>query len=419
VSAADLSTHPLVELEVEGLAFGGAAVARLPSGKAVLVHGAAPSERVRARIVADRRSLSFAVCEGVLRPSPDRVEPVCPAAGRCGGCTWMHVEVGAQRRWKRALLARELVRAELVGSEADTRLGEVVAGAALGFRTRCRLHLVRGRLGTLAARSHEVVELSRCPVLAPSLERFALELGAAVATARLADADVELYVDAAGRRGLALSAGGAAAGWDRVAADLGVAALLEERSAGATIAFEPGSFVQTNREMNDPLVQAVLAGAAPCAGPDRLFAEVYAGVGNLTVHLAELFGRGAAFERDRRSVAALRRNLGPAGARVEAVAARDDRAARRLSATRFDLLVADPPRAGMAPLREVLLERRRPRRGGPPPARVVMASCHPMAAVRDLAHLVRVAGYRLVAVTPIDVFPQTHHLELVAVMERL
>lgn len=436
-SPTDLS---IVELETEDLAFGGAAVARLSSGKAVFVHGAAPRERVRAYVVEERRSLAVAVCEEVLRPSPDRAcaPGACEHAGRCGGCTWAHLDLAAQRRWKRTLLARELVRARLLGAEDDERIGEMVAGAGLGFRTRCRLHLFGGRLGPMAARSHEVVPFEGCPALAPPLERFALELGAALTgdsgASRPADADVELYVDAAGQRGLFVSprtggAGEGAQAWERVAAALGVAslrigsgarrgALLEEHSAGAAIAFEPGQFVQTNREMNDRLVEAVVAGAAPGAGPERGVAEVYAGVGNFTVHLAGLFGRGVAFEGDARSVELLRRNLGTAAARVEAVAARDDRAAKRLAATPVDVLVADPPRAGMKPLRPVFDPARRSRRAGPPPSRVVMVSCHPMAAVRDLAHLVRESGYSLVSVTPIDVFSQTHHLELVGVVER-
>jgi 23S rRNA (uracil1939-C5)-methyltransferase len=141
---------------------------------------------------------------------------------------------------------------------------------------------------------------------------------------------------------------------------------------------------------------------------------VYAGVGNFTVHLAAMFEQGAAFERDSRAIELLRQNLGAHAPRVRAEACRDTGAAKKLSTMEsVDVLVVDPPRAGMKPLLSRFFASTRGL-----PQRVVMVSCHPMSAVRDIANLVRSAGYEVIRVVPCDLFPQTHHLELVAVLKR-
>lgn len=416
-------------VHIDELAFGGDGVGRLPSGKVIFVRGAAPGELLSVRVLEEKSSHVRAVTEQVLRPSLERCEPGCSVAGQCGGCSWMHLTAEAQRSWKRKLLARELLRASVITDEAA--VAGMASGLELGYRIRVRLHVRGGRFGTLRARSHDVVPLRRCPVMSRPLERLALELGEHIERAPPDDADVELYVDAMGRRGLYVSQMNRSqtSTWEDLARSARVDSLcithrkgrpgrrpasgttLEERSLDRSLAFEPGLFVQSNREMSSRLVEEVLR-VADRGG--RSFAEVYAGVGHFTVHLASRFQRGAAFEQDPGAVAMLRRNLGEAATRVRAIARRDvDCVQELLAMAPIELLVVDPPRAGMKPLLSPIFSERKGL-----PERVVMVSCHPMSAVRDLTHLVRNAGYRLVRVLPCDLFPQTHHLELVAVLER-
>jgi 23S rRNA (uracil1939-C5)-methyltransferase len=414
---------PLVEVLVEAMAFGGDAVGRLPSGKVAFVRGALPGERAMVRLFEERSNLARGVAERVASPSPDRVEPVCAVADRCGGCPWMHLALPQQRSWKRRLLAQELVRAGVVADEAA--VAEVVGGASTGFRTRCRLHFTGGELGTRPARGGGVIPLARCPILAPPLEAFALHLAEALrgAGAPVDDTDVELYVDADGERGLwvAAAAPREARRWAAVAGEVGATAVagehrgrrwslgdaLRETAAGRSIGFEPGVFVQTNREATASVVDEVLR-AAGAAG--RL-AEVYAGVGTFSVHLAAAGWEGTLSEGDRRATGWLQKNLGRHADRFGVHCERDDDATRRLSGEpAVDLLVADPPRAGMKALVPVF--------AAAPPARVVVVSCHPMAAVRDLARLVSDFRYGVARVVPIDLFPQTDHLEVVALAER-
>jgi 23S rRNA (uracil1939-C5)-methyltransferase len=413
------------QVRIDALAFGGAGVGRLPSGKVVLVDRGAPGDLVTINIVTEKRSLVLVTVDEVLEPAPCRVVPACPSAGRCGGCGWMHIGIDDQRAWKHRLLERELDRAGLL--TGDARLEPTVCGASFGSRIRARLHREGTVLGTLGRRSHDVVPFTGCPALAPDLADACGSLAELASDLPPDTAEVELSVDARGQKGLAvrLDTGTHADGWLGVATDLGCAAvlvegpggsvvhapeaLLEEDSAGVPVVTAPGLFVQSDRAMNARMIAVVMEFVE--ARPDATFVEVYAGVGNFTVHLARALHRGVACEVSRRAIPLLRRNVAIEGCDVE-VRSEDDRRSARALARKLpvDLLLADPPRDGMKPLRPLF--------ESAPPRSVVLVSCHPMAAVRDMKHLCATAGYRLERAVPIDMFPQTPHLELVAVLTR-
>jgi 23S rRNA (uracil1939-C5)-methyltransferase len=411
-----------IELCTDGMAFGGAAVARQASGKVALVHGAAAMERVRARVFRSKKSFDEATVTAVIEPSPERVEPSCPVAGQCGGCSWMHLALEAQRAWKARLLETELARA---GVEVTAGTVEALrGGSGLGERARCRLHVEGGEVGFRAARSRQIIPFVRCPALIEPLEAFAVEVAQAARGAAFSPAEVELTVDVAGRRGMWVAVEGEARRWSEIARITGVGAFsqtsgrrqrrqgvvgerLSEASGALRFAYEPGLFVQANRVVNAQLVDV----AVTEAGRGARFVELYAGVGNFTLHLARRFDEGIAFEGSGQAAAVLADNVEAQGGGVEVVAESDRRTVERLrSMAPFELLFADPPRAGMRALRPFF--------ESTPPARVVMVSCHPMAAVRDISHLVGRCGYRLRRLVPVDMFPQTHHLELVASLDR-
>jgi 23S rRNA (uracil1939-C5)-methyltransferase len=161
----------------------------------VFVEGAAPSERVRARVTVDNRTFLRARVEVVLSPGPDRVDPGCVHAGVCGGCSLRHVAPSAQRASKQVALVEALTRIGRVDlREVDVRppLG-VEPG---GHRTRARLAVgPRGELGHRVAGGRAVVDLAACPVLHPALER-----ARAAARARLGpgpEAELLLVTDGA------------------------------------------------------------------------------------------------------------------------------------------------------------------------------------------------------------------------------
>ena len=162
--------------------------------------------------------------------------------------------------------------------------------------------------------------------------------------------------------------------------------------------------------MNQQLLEEVV----DVSGAGDRFIELYAGVGNFTIHLAKSHERGLVAESSPKAKPFTGRNLEEASStsEVEVVTATDAEIVDRLiSEPRADLFLADPPRAGMKPLTPFFAAN--------PPNRVVLVSCHPMAALRDIRTLLdQDIGYELKRVTPFDLFPQTPHLEIVAVLDR-
>src|SRR5207249_2655201 len=147
-------------LTLDSLAFGGEAVGRGDDGRVVFVAGGAPGDRVRARVIEDKRSFRRAELVRVLEAGA-RVTPPCPLYDRCGGCPWQHVRLDAQLAAKQAIVARALAK-----SGADVR-PIAAAPAALGYRTRARMTVGAGAIGFVARRSHDIVDVDRCIALAP------------------------------------------------------------------------------------------------------------------------------------------------------------------------------------------------------------------------------------------------------------
>ena len=419
-----MDTAERYEVLIESLAFGGDGVGRLPSGKVVFVPYTVPTERVLVSLTRQKSSYAFAQLEEILEPSAQRIAPRCPVAGRCGGCDWQHIGITDQRRWKRRLLTAELQRVGAV-KKGEALVQRMVTGEGFGHRTRARMHRRAADFGTMESGSQRVITFESCPILAPSLHDFVQDFSARIAQEAPANVSVEIYVDADGRRGLEIDhRPPPGIDWIAIARDLDVHALrlkhgqsclsdpmleatLMESSARRHMRFEPGVFVQTNREINARLVRQVLR----FAGEGERFAEVYAGAGNFSMHLTHRFRHGSLAEGNERAVACLRRNIEGSPARVMVHAESDDRSARRLSVEPpVDLIVLDPPRVGMQPMYRLFEHS--------PPARLVLVSCHPMAAVRDIGWLVREHGYRLDSLVPVDLFPQTAHLELIAHLVR-
>ncbi len=195
-----LSSESKISLTIESLAFGGMGIGHLPDGKAVFVEKTAPGDEGSVRITKQKKRHAFAVMEHVEKPSPLRVSPRCPVADRCGGCSWAHLDLEAQRDWKQRLLIHEMARKT---HNLDTSLVQPLVGAeSFGHRIRCRLHRKARDFGTLESQSHRVIPFRVCPVLDPRLEEFAQALAKKLAPLPPIDADFELVVDCEGRRGL-------------------------------------------------------------------------------------------------------------------------------------------------------------------------------------------------------------------------
>ncbi|GAB2907401.1 TRAM domain-containing protein [Rhodococcus aerolatus] len=379
-------------------------------GRVVFVRHGLPGERVVALVTEDRGgSFCRADTVEVLTASPDRVVPPCPHAGplACGGCDWQHATLPAQRLLKAQVVAEQLRR--LGGTDhtaADVVVEEVPGGDArgLGWRTRLRLAVgPDGRTGLHRHRSHVLEPVEHCPQAVPGATEGLAGLGAAPGT------ELAVAVDADGTRHVTALTTPPRRGRSRPAptrsrvlagAEQGV-----QRAAGREFAVPVTGFWQghTGAAQRYAEVVAELA-AAPVGGTAW---DLYGGVGLFAAVLAEQVGPTGSVT----TVEGSRAATGPAAdaladlGQVDVVTSPVERALPGLP-TPVDVVVLDPPRSGAG--RAVLAAT-----CAAGPERVVLVSCDPAALGRDVG-LLREGGYRLVRLRAFDAFPQTQHVECIA-----
>ncbi len=364
-------------LEIGGPANGGSCVARW-QGQVVFVRHALPGEEVVARFTSVGSSFARADAIEVLRASPHRVEAPCPVAGRCGGCDLQHVAPDEQRELKRLVVVEQLRR--LAGIDWT---GSVVAvEPTLGWRTRMRYLRTRtGALGLRGHRAHDVVALPAggCRIAAPAIAAPAAPRGS--------------------REVLALATGSGTAVRDAARPGSPVV----QRALGRDWTVAADGFWQSHVGAPECLVAAVLDGLDPRPGERAV--DLYCGVGLFAGALVERGLAVTGIEGDRDAVAHARANVPGAeflAGDVQERLAADDRPA--------DLVVLDPPRVGAGPQVMASIAALGPRAVG-------YVSCDIATLARDLA-TADTLGYRLADLTVFDLFPMTHHVESVAILER-
>lgn len=412
--------HPEAEpLLVTGLASGGEGVTRLPDGRVVFVEDSVPGDRVELGDLVVRKKLARARIARLAVASPDRVEPRCAHFGRCGGCSWQHVRYAAQLDAKRDIVCSALER---IGRLALPEKIEVIGSPEpYAYRARARLVECVEGVGYRRRATREIEPVESCPILVPALQTALEELGQAVRSesadrgsepGRRRSREVE-WVVTGGTQGPAAI--------ERLGRGRGQRSSRGPRSVeievlGEKLRVSAGSFVQANALLWDSLAGTVRDACTKSvdgeAAPQR-FLELYAGIGFLSIPLARSGLSGVAIESDRSAVNDLERNLASAGLadRVEVIASVVERRGdldRLLS--RSDVLLADPPRAGLAS--EV---RRAVASHGP--RQVVYVSCDPATLARDLRELSE-SGYVLRELRILDLFPQTPHVESIAILAR-
>jgi 23S rRNA (uracil1939-C5)-methyltransferase len=338
----------------------------------------------------------------VIEPSPDRITPKCAVFGVCGGCQLQHLAYAAQLTWK-----TERVRAAL----AVEGFADPLVAPALGceppwhYRNHMRFSVNRdGRAGLTARGSHRVLPLRDCPIAQPQIND-ALE---AFARTTLPQPQALLRYSAATGQMLLqpppapeVRAELEALGLELREAD------LDEGLGGHLFRIRPSSFFQTNTRQAEHMARLVLAQVP--TGPDAALVDAYCGVGVFARLLAAHAGRVVAVEESASAVRDARWNLRDVP-HVEIVQAKVEEWLPAVT-ERLDALVIDPPRAGcQKPVLDALIARRVPR--------IVYVSCGPDTLARDLAYLcLRHEAYRLVSVQPLDMFPQTAHIENIATLE--
>ena len=410
---------------IEAVAAGGDGVGHLADGMTVFVPRTAPGDRVALARVRRRRRHARAEAAQLLEPGPGRSTPVCRhfAQDNCGGCQWQHLSLEAQHGAKRRMVGDALRRIGALAVE-DPEL--IPSPRAFGYRATITL-TVRWRAGEPVVGFHratgegeqagEVFSLERCEIARPEIAALWDAVRPALSALPRGE-DVRFKLRVAHDGGLHLVVHGGDRAWT-TPQPLAAAALAAGRPA--TVWWQPTggavrrmagpagdragvAFEQVNAEVAEALRAAVLDAVPRDA---RRVLDLYAGTGDVALALARRGCDVASVEADEAAVRLAEQRARCEGLAVRAVAARvEDRIAGLLPA---DAVVVNPPRTGLAPDVTAALARQ-------PPAPLVYVSCDPATLARDLKRL-GAAPARL-TLRCFDMFPQTSHVETLAVLRR-
>lgn len=427
-----------IEATVERLAHGGEGVARV-GGLVVFLPWTSPGERVRATVLERHPSWARARLEEVLDPGPDRVAPPCPVFGTCGGCQLQHLTAVAQRAAKGRAVADAFDR--IAGRPLPEPPVCEPAARPWNYRQRAvftwRWQPDDLRVGFHAAdEPRRLVSILECPILAEAANARLAAWGAALSAALaerdephpiegrlavrvLSGIEVQLGIfalDPVRARPLAEAcarATGAPATWGRwtpggaslsLAPDAPrLATRFDYRGLNLRVGFD--SFLQADLSAAEPLYDGVLKGLGACAG-ERVM-DGYAGVGVITCELARAGVSVTAVESHSGAASDLRANAAAAGGAVHVLELPAVRVDWRRA--RPDAIVLNPPRGGCpsAVLKSITRS---------PARRLVYVACDPTTLARDVSRLG--AAWRIDSVAVFDLFPQTAHVETVAVLSR-
>ncbi|MEV7289850.1 class I SAM-dependent RNA methyltransferase [Streptomyces sp. NPDC093252] len=423
------------EVEVGPVAHGGHCIARTDEGQVLFVRHALPGERVVARVTEGEEGARFLRADAVevREASKDRIEAPCPYAGpgRCGGCDWQHAKPGAQRRLKGEVLTEQLKRlAGLTPEEAGwdgtvmpAEGDKLPAGEVPRWRTRVQyaVDAGTGRAGLRRHRSHEVEPVEHCMIAAEGVDELGVEqrdwTGMESVEAIAATGSQDRQVILTPREGARLPI----VELDRPVSVMRVGEkdggvhrvhgrpFVRERADGRTYRVGSGGFWQVHPKAADTLVTAVMQGLLPRKGDMAL--DLYCGVGLFAGALADRIGEKGAvlgIESGKRAVEDARHNLADFD-RVRIEQGKVEAVLPRTGITEVDLIVLDPPRAGAGRKTVEQLV-------GLGARRIAYVACDPAALARDLGYF-RGGGYRVRMLRAFDLFPMTHHVECVAILE--
>ncbi len=359
-------------IEITTLAHGGDGIGRV-DGKTVLVEGAIPGDVVLVEIHSEKPRFARGRVTEVVVASPHRVEAPCPVFGRCGGCGLQHAEYQAQLTWKTEVVRSQL--AHLGRLDPEVRPTSAV-GDPYRYRNRIDLRSAGGRWAMYEGASHRPIPIERCLLAVEPLQRL---------------------MDVTPPTGKATLRVGVATGETAVITPGSSVAPIHEQVAGHRFRITGRAFFQVNTAGAGKLVE--LVGEAVAGAGGRML-DAYCGGGLFSATVGSGFDSVIGIESDRRALADFSVNVPDGRILAGEVAVNLGRAGR------FEVAVVDPPREGMGV--EVVKSL-----VAASPTLIVAVSCDPATFARD-ARLLTDAGYRLEWVQPVDMFPQTPHVETVA-----
>ena len=422
----------LLHLHIDSMAFKGYGVSR-HGGKVIFVPFTVTGDEVQVEIVEERKNYSLAKASQIVKPSPWRVEPRCPYFGRCGGCHWQHINPFSQAEIKGGILKDILGR--LGGLKEIPPLSLAPSQHPYDYRVRVQLKVEGQGIGYYQERSHRLIPIDHCPIAHPLVNETLSTLRQDFPfLERLNEVEINvspeegksillLYSSRFPRgvekkilsflehhpvvRGIAMIAKGRSLRLGDPTLNFTVPFQRHGRQRTLSLRASPETFFQVNLEQNHKLVQTVLE-FSDLKGQEKLL-DLYSGIGNLTLPLAMEAKETLGIEENKTAVEDARWNARRNGiSHCRFVRASVEDTLKTFEGSPPDVLVLDPPRTGCKAL-GTHMDRLHPKR-------VVYVSCDPTTLARDLRFFLE-KEFRLQAIRLLDFFPQSYHMEVVALLK--
>ena len=379
-----------MRITIERLVYGGAGLARTESG-VVFAPRTAPGDVVEVELVERKADYAVARVTSVVEPSPDRQIPTCPNYETAGCCHWQHIRYPRQLEIKEAILRETLQRTGRLTWDAPI---PVLSGPDVHYRLRASFHVHNHKLGFVEERSHTTVPILECSALSPELNAFIPEANGLLATPAMAGV----------REVQAISGPPVLAAFGRKQVGQGPARV---KIGDWVFDLNPEAFFQTNRHLLAGFLECVLAHA----GGKRVL-DLFCGSGFFSIPLASRGSEVLGVEASRIAVKQARLN-----ARLNGVTTTEffetpvEEALSHSPDLRPNLIVMNPPRAGAGRDVAGLV-------AGLGAEQILYVSCNPSTFAREVGAIIA-RGYSLQDITLVDQFPNTYHIEMVAVFQKM
>jgi 23S rRNA (uracil1939-C5)-methyltransferase len=421
-----------VQVCIESVAFKGYGVARI-HGKVVFIPHTVTGDQGWIEMTEEKKKYSMGRLIQIVKPSPWRVNPLCPSFGSCGGCQWQDIDYFIQCKLKREILEDVLKR--LGGVKESPPIKVIPSLQPYGYRIRAQLKVKGKTMGYFQEKSHRMVDIQACPIAHPLINQM-LSLIRERFLPFSRTGEIEINVSPDESKGvLILPCLSLERGTENVFDEFlqndalvkGIVITQKERlnlfgdptlnftipwgqereKRNFKLRISPGSFSQVNPIQNQTLIQTVLQLAEVNEVESAL--DLYCGIGNLTLPLAMGVREVLGIEENRRAIEDARFNAKRNGIRnCEFIQGRVEDVLMSWRREKPDLVVLDPPRTGCKTVLDQVVRLK--------PQKVVYASCEPTTFSRDL-RLFYERGYSLQRLCLIDMFPQTYHMEVVGLLQ--
>ncbi len=426
------------DLRIDKIVAGGYGLGRTAAGKVVLVHGVIPGERVDVEVFRAKKSYDLAFVTSIVQPSPQRISPLCPLFGQCGGCTMQHLAYADQVQYKKEVFA-EVWKSFFKNGSAQPDVHFFEAQDPFGYRQRIRLHIEDGVPCFYRHHSTKPVAVSKC-VLAKEPINTCLSVLASSApfqelkyhlnelvlhhnpendscvvelyfTRKLRPADRKYLRQLVNLEGIQSVRGyGESRELLCVEGDeVNIHFSMGTGASESSFTLVPGDFCQVNLAQNQGLLDFILT-HVDHTQPSRIL-DLFCGLGNFSIPLARRGHHVTGVDLKRSSIRSAEANneLNKTDASFIRMSARDGVQAQLRQNRAYDIIVLDPPRAGF-------------KDGAPDLSRlsakqIFYIACDQQTQMRDLQEIIA-GGYVVKDVCLVDMFPQTHHLESVVLLER-